>query len=75
MERQARPMETPDAFLKSLGENLKAKDGVDADLAGILTTHILKIAPEQNAVAQAKDAIVRLASDRANPPETEVTNG
>jgi len=68
-------LETPDAFLTALGESLKAKAGVDADLAAILSTHILKATPEQNAVVQAKDAIVKLASERANPPKVEVTNG
>lgn len=68
-------METPDAFLMALGESLKAKAGVDAELAAILTTHILKAAPAPNAVAQAKDAIVKLAAVRANPPKVEVVNG
>ncbi|NKX16670.1 hypothetical protein HGG75_17650 [Ochrobactrum pseudogrignonense] len=56
-------------------ESLKAKEGVDTDLAGILTTHILKAAPAPNAVVQAKDAIVKLAAERANPPKVEVANG
>ncbi|MDJ0275884.1 hypothetical protein QLH51_03590 [Sphingomonas sp. 2R-10] len=75
MDGEAKPLETPDAFLKALGERLKAKDGVDTDLAAILTTHILKAAPATNAVAQAKDAIVKLASERADPPKVEVVNG
>ena len=75
VEADAKPLETPDAFLKALGDSLKAKEGVDAELAGILTTHILKAAPAQNAVAQAKDAIVKLAAERANPPEADVANG
>lgn len=75
MDGEAKPLETPDAFLKALGENLKTKEGVDADLAAILTTHILKAAPAQTAVAQAKDAIVKLAAERANPPKVEVADG
>lgn len=75
MDGEAKPLETPDAFLKALGESLKAKEGVDADLAGVLTTHILKAAPALNAVAQAKDAILKLAAERANPPKVEVING
>ena len=75
MDGEAKPLETPDAFLKALGESLKAKDGVDTDLAAILTTHILKAAPAANAVALAKDAIVKLASERADPPKAEAANG
>lgn len=75
MDGAAKPLETPDAFLKDLGKSLKAKDGVDTELAAILTTHILKAAQAQNAVAQAKDAIVKLASKRADPPKVEVDNG
>lgn len=75
MDDEAKPLETPDAFLKVLGERLKAKEGVDTDLAVILTTHILKVAPAPNAVVQAKDAIVKLAAERANPPKVEVANG
>lgn len=75
MDGEAKPLETPDAYLQALGESLKAKEGVDADLASILTTHILKAGPAPNAVAQAKEAIVKLAVERANPPKVEVVNG
>lgn len=75
VEREAEPADTPDAFLKALGESLKGKEGVDAGLADILKTHILKAAPAQNAVALAKDAILKLAGERANPPKPEVANG
>jgi hypothetical protein len=72
---EAEPADTPDAFLKALGEHLKGKEGVDAGLADILKAHILKAAPAQNAIAHAKDAILKLASERANPPQPEVPNG
>lgn len=75
MNGEEEPLETPDAFLQALGESLKAKDDVDTDLTAILTTHILKVAPAPNAVAQAKDAIVKLAGERANPSKVEVANG
>ena len=75
MDDEAKPLETPDAFLSALGESLKAKGDVDADLAAILTEHILKAVPALNAVAQAKDAIVKLAAERANPSKVEVANG
>ena len=73
MDGEEKSLETPDTFLKNLGERLKAKDGiVDTDLAAILTTHILKADPAANAVAVAREAIVKLASGRANRPEVEV---
>ncbi|UPJ68333.1 hypothetical protein [Bradyrhizobium sp. 191] len=51
------------------------REGVDAGLADILKTHILKAVPAQNAVAQAKDAVLKLAGERANPAKPEVANG
>lgn len=75
MAGEAESVDTPEAFLEVLGESLKAKEGVDIGLADILKTHILKAAPAQNAVAQAKDAILKLAGERANPPKPEVANG
>ena len=72
MDGEAKPLETPDAFLKALGDSLKAKAGVDAELTGILTTYILKAAPAQNAVVLAKEAILKLAGERANPPKVMV---
>ena len=74
MDSEAKPAETPEAFLNALGDSLKGKEGIDNGLADILKTHILNAAPAQNAVAQAKDAIVKLAGERANPPKL-VTNG
>ncbi len=75
VEDEAEPADTPDTFLKALGESLKGKEGVDVGMADILKTHILKVGPAQNAVTQAKDAILKLASERANPPQPEVANG
>lgn len=66
--------DTPEAFLDALGKSLKGKEGIDTDLADILETHFLKVTPTQNAVAQAKDAILRLAGERANPPKPEDAN-
>lgn len=74
VEDKAETADTPDVFLIALGESLKGKEGVDVGMADILRTHILKAAPAQNAVTQAKDAILKLASERANPPEPEVAN-
>jgi len=69
--------DTPTTFLTNLSETLKGTDGVDADLAGILTDHLLMIAPHANAAANAKAAIVELAGQRAAPAakEAEAANG
>lgn len=67
--------DTPDEFLKSLGEYLGEAEGVDTGLASIIKIHILESAPAQNAVSQAKDAILKLAAERANPPKPGVDNG
>lgn len=74
VEEKAKTVDTPDVFLIALGESLKGKEGVDVGMADILKTHILKAAPSQNAVTQAKDAILKLASERANPPKPEAAN-
>ena len=74
MDSEAKPAETPEEFLNALGDSLKEKEGIDIGLADILKTHILKAAPAQSAVAEAKDAIVKLAGERANPKPV-VTNG
>jgi hypothetical protein len=75
VEGRAEPADTPDVFLTALGESLKKKEGVDPGVAEILKTHILKVAPAQNAIAQAKDAILSLAGERASPPKPEVADG
>lgn len=75
MEDEVEPADTPDGFLKALGESLTGKEGVDVGMADILKNHILKAAPAQNAVAQAKEAILKLAAERANPSQPEVANG
>ncbi|MCF7699963.1 hypothetical protein [Loktanella sp. M215] len=73
MDDEAKLSETPEEFLDALGERL-VKEGVDRNLAGVLTKHVLKATPAQNAVVQAKDAILKLASERADPSKTEVVN-
>ena len=75
MDSEAKPVETPEAFLNALGDSLKEKEGVDVGLADILKTHILKVAHAKNAVAHAKDAVLKLAGERANPPKSEVADG
>jgi hypothetical protein len=75
MEGEAKSAETPEAFLNALGDSLKGKDGADTDLVEILVAHILKAAPAKNAVANAKDAILKLAVERANPSKQGAANG
>ena len=75
MNDEVAPLETPDAFLKALGESIRSKEGIDTDLATILTMHILTADPALNAVAEAKDAIVKLASERADLPKRETADG
>ena len=75
MEGEAKEPETPATFLTSLGQSLRNQEGVDIDLVDILRAHILKASPTQDAVAQAKAAIVELAGKRANPPERGEPNG
>lgn len=74
MATEATPTDTPEAFLKALGENLKENEGADVALADILKTHILKAVSAQNAVTQAKAAILKLASERASLPQPEVAD-
>lgn len=74
MDDEADAVETPDGFLTSLGERLKAAEGIDTDLVDVLTAYILKAAPPQNAVAVAKDAILKLAIGRANSSSATVAN-
>lgn len=74
MEGEAEPADSPEVFLTTLGESLKQRESLDAGLAEILNVHILKAVPAQNAVAQAKDAILKLAAERAYPPKPEVAN-
>ncbi|OIS94215.1 hypothetical protein [Brucella cytisi] len=68
-------VETPATFLIKLAETLKGTEGVDADLAGVLTDNVLTVGPHANAVAHAKAAIVKLAAKRAAPEEEAVANG
>jgi hypothetical protein len=58
---------TPTEFLGQLGSDLVAHPKVDADLAKILTGHILSVAPKPDCVASARKAIGELAKSRAAP--------
>lgn len=76
MEGEGASRESPATFFARLGKHLSDKQGVDVDLANILSLQILKASPAQDAVAQAKAAILKLASERAHAPKkTEQPNG
>lgn len=64
-------VETPEAFLTGVSVALKASDDVDADLAAILSDHLLTVTPDANVIANAKAAILALATKRAAPVEEQ----
>lgn len=64
-------METPEAFLTSVSAALKALDKVDADLAAVLSDHLLTVTPHANVIANAQAAILSLATKRAAPAEEQ----
>ena len=63
--------ESPADFLADLGNALCEKENIDLGLADILAKHLLTAAPAVDAVAKAKDAILKLAGERASPPKPE----
>ena len=52
-------------FLAEVGKALSEEEGGDVELADILTEHLLTTTPAKDAVAQAKNAISKLAGTRA----------
>jgi hypothetical protein len=74
-EKVADNNESPDEFLTRLGKELVTQEGVDIDLASILAAHLLTGAPAADAIANAKADILKLADDRATPPEPEADRG
>ena len=68
MSNQEEPPETPDAFLKTVGSKLATRDGVDTGLVAILAEHVLAADVADDAVTQAKAAVVALARTRAETP-------
>ena len=67
-------IETPAVFLAKLAGKLKETDGVDGDLAAILTDHLLTADPHADCVVNAKAAIVKLAAKRAAPGGSAVAH-
>jgi hypothetical protein len=62
---EANAFETPAEFLTALGRVLREAQQVDSDLAEILSIYLLIETPTNDAVAKAKNAIVKLAEKRA----------
>ena len=67
--------ETPAEFLERFGCALRNRTEIDAGLANVLATHVLKANPAIDAVAIAKNAILELARERANAPKPGAANG
>jgi hypothetical protein len=61
--------ETPADFLARLGRALKAREGVDGDLAEVVSNHLLTASPPEDCVERALAAILALASERTSPPK------
>jgi hypothetical protein len=62
-------------FLAQLGDSLANQEGVDADLAAILKTHLLTASPAKDAVPRAKAAIAKLTVERAAAPTEDAADG
>lgn len=65
-------LETPEAFLTGVSADLKTLNDVDADLATILSDHLLTVTPHANVVVNAKAAILALAAKRAALAEEQI---
>ena len=57
--------ETAAGFLDTVSEALKAREGVDVELADIVTGHILSASPGEDCLEKAMEAINVLAGARA----------
>jgi hypothetical protein len=71
----AAEVETPAEFLANLGNALCGKEDVDVGLADILAKYLLTASPAVDALTKAKDAILKLANERATTPKPGVANG
>lgn len=68
-------VETPADFLVKLRKAIRENVDADVGLVDILAEHLLIATPHVGAVSAAKDAILKLAAERANPPKPEVAGG
>ena len=72
-EQAAAQVETVADFLANLDSTLRGKKDIDVGLVDILAKHLLTAAPTADAVANAKDAILKLAGERATrKPEADI---
>ena len=60
-------------FFNELIKRLKEEQQADIGLALVLEAHLLTSTPTDDAVGQAKDAILKLAAERAVPLKSEVS--
>ena len=63
---------SPADFLANLGKHLSETENIDNGLVDILARHLLTATPAPDAVAKAKDDILKLAIARAHPPKPEL---
>jgi hypothetical protein len=61
------PSTVASEFLTALAKKLEAEPNVDAGLATVLKTYVLITSQPANSAQLAKDAIVKLAGERAKP--------
>jgi hypothetical protein len=61
----------PVTFLAELGRALNAREGVDQELASLLSQHLLTATPEEDCVGRTLRAITNLAAERVAPKEEE----
>ncbi|HYD07164.1 MAG TPA: hypothetical protein VEC60_15615 [Reyranella sp.] len=59
----------------NLGKALRERENIDTGLADILAKHLLTATPAVDALAKAKDAVLKLAVERADPPKPEAGDG
>lgn len=62
------PPTTSSDFLTALAKKLEVESDGDTGLAMVLTKHVLIASQAANSVQLAKDAIVKLAGERAKSP-------
>jgi hypothetical protein len=63
--------QTLGSFWSAVGTKLSDRAGVDRALVDVIAKHLLTPTPGKDAVAQAKDAILDLARERATSPKAE----
>lgn len=64
VEKQNGAVETPAEFLSQLGEKLRGQKDTDGALADLVSSHLLKVDPNDACVTNLKAAIIELAETR-----------